>query len=119
MRRQTTALFMLLAAVVGGLFTGTTPASAADVLSRTAGISYFDCDSGAALIVCTATIDGTPPFSITWKVNGVEQPFFKNSSTLRVGCVVGRPFDVQIAVTDAGGASATDRAAGVCRRIQE
>ncbi|WP_157254583.1 hypothetical protein [Nonomuraea typhae] len=119
MRRRTIAIFMLLAAVVGGLFTGAAPAVAADFSSRTAGISYFDCDSGAALIVCTATIDGTPPFGITWKVNGVEQPFFRDSSTLRVGCVVGRSFDVQIAVTDASGASATGRTGGVCRRIQE
>ncbi|MFI6300066.1 hypothetical protein ACIBEJ_51330 [Nonomuraea sp. NPDC050790] len=86
---------------------------------RTAGIRYLNCDSGAALVVCTAQIDGTPPFSTTWTMNGVEQTYFKNSSTLRVGCVVGRPFDVQLAVTDAAGTSAADRARGFCRRIQE
>lgn len=74
------------------LFTGPPSASAA---GSTAGISSFDCDSGAALIVCTATIDGAPPFSIRWKVNEVDQPFFN----VRVGCVVGRPFDIQIAIT--------------------
>ncbi|MFI6540715.1 hypothetical protein ACIBHY_50230 [Nonomuraea sp. NPDC050547] len=87
--------------------------------SRTAGIRYLNCDSGAALVVCTAQIDGTPPFRITWKMNGTEQTYFRDSSTMRVGCVVGRPFDVQIAVTDAAGTSAADRTGGFCRRIQE
>ncbi|MFI6316362.1 hypothetical protein ACIBG8_02530 [Nonomuraea sp. NPDC050556] len=112
MRRRTLAALVLLA---GGLFTGAPSAFA----SSTAGLSYFDCDTGAALVVCSAAVDGTPPFSIRWTVNGAPQPFFNDSAVLRVGCVVGRPFDVQIAVVDAAGTSATGRERGVCRRIQE
>lgn len=84
------------------------------------GISFFDCDTGAALIVCTVAINGgTPPFRISWLVNGVEQPFFRDSSILRVGCVVGRSFTVQVIVLDAAGILSTDQTGGVCSRIQQ
>ena len=82
-------------------------------------IAAFDCDTGGALIFCFMNLaDGTPPFTITWTVNGVVKPQFTGTG-MRIGCTVGRSFAVDVFVRDQAGTTATAHAGCVCSRNQQ
>ena len=94
--------------------------SEATALVAPVNISYFDCDTGSSRIICTLSIaDGTPSFGITWTVNGQVQPQFENQTLLRIGCIPGRSFNVQVTVVDAVGSTASDGTGGVCSRYEQ
>lgn len=64
-------------------------------------LTYFDCDTGASLLVCSLNFEGgTPPITASWNINGAERPDLLNNTVIRTGCVVGKPYRAVVTVRD-------------------
>ncbi|MFI0405338.1 hypothetical protein [Actinomadura sp. 3N508] len=64
-------------------------------------LTYFDCDTGSALLVCSVIFEGgASPITVSWNINGAERPDLLNNTVARTGCVVGRPYRVIVTVRD-------------------
>jgi hypothetical protein len=83
-------------------------------------LTYFDCDSGAALYVCTVSFSGgAQPVSIRWTVNNTIRPEFNDQTFIRFGCQPGTARQISVVLLDARGTSAGDGSSYVCSRIQQ
>lgn len=83
-------------------------------------ITYFDCDSGAALYVCTVNFNGgTQPVAIRWSFDNNIRPELNDQSFIRVGCTVGTVKRIGVMLLDAGGSLVSDATVERCNRIQQ
>jgi hypothetical protein len=81
-------------------------------------LNFFDCDTGAGLLVCTVIFAGGFNPTVSWNIDGRDRPDMFNSTFIRTGCVVGKPYRAVVTVRDAFG-SVTDVESHTCSRIQQ
>jgi hypothetical protein len=81
-------------------------------------LNFFDCDTGAGLLVCSVIFAGGINPTVSWTIDGKDRPDMFNSTVIRTGCVVGKPYRAVVTVRDAFG-SVTGLQSHTCSRTQQ
>ena len=98
MRRRLTAIFLVLAALVGGLLTGIAPAFAA-----TSPMCRSESHKNATEIVCELAVSEETVASIVWAIGSQTQKHFNNSARMEFYCQLGRAYDIFATLTSPDG----------------